>query len=165
MIIPGDQNARHVSWDSASNTRGKELVKFEVRKNYIILPPTEASYKARGISGESKPDLLLDETKTQVSKPFNELCEDSSDHTAVLLKVKDSNVKTGRRRISKSMLNNTKIQEEVVERHRRYLPSLIEKIIQANETTASQTFKEITKAITDPCSDLVKRRPKFRSTH
>lgn len=71
-------------WDKVTNKRGKALVRNAARKNYKVLTPTRASYRAKRRNAESSPELLMDLERATVSQPCDSRWDNSSDHTPLL---------------------------------------------------------------------------------
>lgn len=112
VVITGDINARHSSWGKKTNTIGRALVRFALQRNYKISPPTMPSYTAKGITSASKPDLMLDLEKALVTQPVDHRWDNSSHHTPLVYQLNDINIKMGKTRKPKSMLNNSMNLEE-----------------------------------------------------
>lgn len=164
-IVTGDINARHKIWDTTTNGRGKTLVNCVKRWNYKVTSPEEPSYIARGRVGSSKPDILLDIEAANVSQPKSPNWCGSSDHTPVLFTVNEANLKTSKRRVSKTMSNNTRNRLEASTKYQSCLPPLIERIKKADASNAQEIYAEISRTITDPWIAMVKRRPLAKKPH
>lgn len=110
--ITGDLNARRFKWYRTTNARGESTVIWAIRWNYKIKPPKTASYKAKGRTGESTPDFLLDLDAAEAYQTRDVRWYDTSDHTPILYTVNGTNINRGKHRISKSMLNNSRNRSE-----------------------------------------------------
>lgn len=115
--------------------------------------------------GERKQDLLLDLKKAVVTRPTDRRWDNSSDHTPILYKVKDINIKPGGCRISKSMLKNRNNIKEAGKHYRQYMPVLIERVRLTSAGSVEDIFKEVARSITEPWTDMAQMRPKNRSPH
>lgn len=71
VITVGESNGRHKIWDKVTNTRRKALVRIAARKNYKVPTPARVSDTAKGRTGESSPDLLINLERATVSQPCN----------------------------------------------------------------------------------------------
>lgn len=71
-VIVGDLNATNRSWDRVSNKRGTAVVKWAKNRKTVVTAPTYPSYWVKGILGESKQDILVDEESASVTKPRDE---------------------------------------------------------------------------------------------
>lgn len=161
-IIVGDLNARHRLWDSKTNSRGKALVKWAQQRNLNISATQKPSCSAKGRLGQSFPDLLLDKEAAEVVQPSSEKWDNSSDHTPILYLVRGVNTIHTKGRLSKTMLNNPKNQEEAGEVYRATLEPVIEGLKRANEADAKEHYETTRKAILKPWIDMVDRRPKAK---
>lgn len=108
-------NAQHKSWDKGKNPRGKATVRFALRTNLRVTVPPHPSYTSKGRAGSSKPDLLLDLEEAHTSQPHEENWAGSSDHTQIVYTLRNTNLNAGKRRVSKTMLNNRKNRAEAQE--------------------------------------------------
>lgn len=149
-ILVGDINARHRKWDSATNVRGRAVVKIGRPLNYVISPPNRPSCKAKGRVGQRKLDILLDLEKSEVQKPSVSSRDESSDQTPLIYKVKDINIKLGKCKIYKSMANNQRNIDETGEWYSQDIPAVTEKVKRADTDSAQEVLQEVAKAITSP---------------
>lgn len=108
---------------------------------------------------------MLDLKKAKVTQPSSEKWEESSDHTPLLYKVRNANLKQGKLRISKEMLSNQRNSEEAGEFYRQESTGMTTKIKQADNRTAEGILKEVSRLIEKPWSRMVQRKPKNRSPH
>lgn len=91
-----------------------------------VIGTEKLTYTARGRPGKSHLELLVDNEIAEEKQPDNGEWVESSDHTVILYKINEVNVRRGRMRISKTMLSNKRNKEEVSERYRHSLPEALE---------------------------------------
>lgn len=92
-------------------------------KNATVSAPPHPSYYAKGRNGSSKPDLLVDIEKENISQPRSEIWNGTSDHTPILYEVRNTNLKASRKRVSKTMLHNLRNVAEARESTRKHYHS------------------------------------------
>lgn len=126
-IITGDLNSRYVKWERTTNARGKATVSCATRCNYKITPKNSVVHNQRQ-NRESTLDLLLYLDAAEADHPRDLRWDDTSDHTPILYTVKGTNIKIGKPRISKSMLNNSRNRDEAGEQYRESILNLAEKV-------------------------------------
>lgn len=166
MIVVGDFNARHISWDKSTNNKGRALIRFAKKYNMVINPTTLPSFRARGRSGDSKPDLLLARMKSTVSQSRNKVCDDTSDHTPIIYEIAEINIRgTGKRIITKTMLNNTRNEERAREFYESRIPEITEYMKKASELEAQQLYNRATETILEPWQRIADAKPRVMRPH
>lgn len=73
--------------------------------------------------------------------------------------IKKVNIVQGNRTISNTMLHNMRNREEACELYQHEIPKLTKKIKRANENTAEELLKVVAITITNPWTEMAKRRP------
>lgn len=107
----------------------------------------------------------MDLERAQVQQPSDNKWNNWSDHTPIVYKVKDVNIKRVKIRVSKPMLTKMRNREEAGECYRENILELTKKVKHATEAELREIFKEIAGTITKPWKSMIDRRPEARSPH
>lgn len=92
--------------------------------------------------------------------------DDASDHTPVIYMIGDINVTIcGRRRITKTMLNNPRKNESAREYYEWRIPKIIESTKKAGKEEAQSLHDEFTEAILEPWQRISDSKPRRSKPH
>lgn len=156
-IVVGDFNARHTTWDTATNRYGLRFSRWAAKCNFKVAAPcVPTCYTTRG--GSSTVDLLL--YRALVASPpetgsFSCKSDHRPVHTAIALSTPAS-VDT----IPLSLIQNVTVQQRIVRDYNSQIPPIVQKIQQAKTPVEIETAsKQLAAKIVEPWARFRKPRP------
>ena len=161
VVMMGDLNCRHTTWDKKSNTQGKWLVKWAQHNKWSIHAPREPTFAAH--QGTSTVDLVLSRgVNVENTSVLHGIWDGCSDHFAVRTSVVgDVHYKLDFASIPQSQRRNPTYLErasEVFKAELSAFPAAITTCTTAVDLENTyEKFKEVTLR---PWSDARKQRPK-----
>ena len=163
-ILMGDFNAKHTSWSSKSNPKGRALYNLSARFGFRIAVPNTPTYSNRSTGYSSIIDLFLTKTTPSLNPtPYipRGVWNGSSDHEPIMMDVHYNITYTPQKRITKTALAKFRNQEEAKLFYEAHIPPLIARLNAARSPQqAQETFSDITDTIIKPWTEIMNRRPR-----
>lgn len=160
LIIIGDMNARHTTWDKRSNAAGRILVKATTNTPLKIYAPQSPTFRSQ--AGTSVIDIAISNLSMHDQpKVCTGAWEGASDHEPVRFYPNIEWTPDDRpRRISKTAMANKQNIQKAVTYYRQHIPEAIRTLEQAQGEEVQRAFTTATETITGPWQATARQRPK-----
>ena len=160
-VVMGDLNARHKTWEKATNSHGRWLVEWATSNKWNIDAPAGPTFI--GHQGTSTVDLFLTKgIHTSGASVLSGLWDGSSDHRAVGLRVlAPPRYTLDVPRIPQSQRRNPTYMQKAAELYSAQLPRFFEKVKSSSTPEALENvYSELTALILEPWAPARKHKPK-----
>lgn len=161
-VIMGDLNARHTSWDTQSNARGRRIARWARQKLWHICGPEQPSF--RSPRGSSAPDIFIVKgTNTYMTTTRSDMDMTGSDHFPVEIIIQihhDEGEKEVTGHTPRKQRQNPRLLLKAQEHYAQNLPGCLK---QATETTTStdleEAYRRFKETILNPWETARKGKP------